>query len=72
MLFWWFPLTYLLNYELDESLEIKCDCNVIKGLNKSQKTEYLTALLHVYETQGDKKIIFSEIRHQHYLKAMTH
>ncbi len=53
--FWWFPLTYLLNYELDESLEIKCDCNVIKGLNKSQKTEYLTALLHVYETQGDKK-----------------
>lgn len=50
-LFWWFPITYLLYYELDESLELKCDYMVIKNMTSSQKKEYLSALLHVYENQ---------------------
>lgn len=51
-LFWWFPLTYLLYHELDESLELKCDYMVLKDMTTCQRNDYLTALIHVYEHQN--------------------
>lgn len=51
-LFWWFPFTYLLYHGLDESLEIKCDLTIISKITTAQKKEYMTALLHVYESQS--------------------
>ena len=52
-IFWWFPFTYLLYYELDESLELKCDYIVTQNMTASQKADYLSALLHVYESQPE-------------------
>lgn len=51
--FWWFPFTWLLCHELDDSLELKCDSTLIQKMTPTQKSEYLTALLHAYEKQTE-------------------
>lgn len=57
-IYWWNPCVYLLNKELNQTLEIKCDLTVIKDMNKNQQADYLSAIVTSIKQAGDndKKI----------------
>ena len=44
-IFWWNPVVYLLKYDLDNILEIKCDRSVIKSKKKAEIITYGEILL---------------------------
>ena len=44
---WWNPLVFLLRYNLNQTLELKCDVSVTKSLSLEQRLDYAEALLHV-------------------------
>lgn len=44
-IFWWNPVSYLLLKDLEQSLELKCDMNVTKNMNLTEKGEYMTTIL---------------------------
>lgn len=44
-LFWWNPLSYLLLKDLEQSLELKCDCHVLKKWSVEKKCTYMTAVI---------------------------
>ena len=46
-LLWWNPLVYLLIYDLDHALEIRCDIKVISDLNKTQRVDYYSMLYRI-------------------------
>ena len=46
-LFWWNPVVYQFQKTLDQLLELRCDANVTKSLDKDEKALYLTAILDV-------------------------
>ena len=50
-IFWWNPFVYLLNYELEDSLELKCDLTLTHNMTDIQKADYLHTLLSMYECQ---------------------
>lgn len=45
VLFWWNPMVYLLEKELDKILEIRCDLAVVDKMNKREKIQYLDTIL---------------------------
>ena len=47
VIYWWNPLIYLLNAEVDNLLEIRADAFVTKDLDEAHKIEYLSCLLSV-------------------------
>lgn len=47
VIYWWNPLIYLLNAEVDNLLEIRADAFVTKDLYEAHKIEYLSCLLSV-------------------------
>lgn len=51
-IFWWFPFTYLLYTQLDESLELRCDYHVTQHMTNAEKSTYLSALLQAYTQQN--------------------
>lgn len=57
-IYWWNPCVYLLNKELNQTLEIKCDLTVIKDMNKNQQADYLSAIVTSIKQAGsnDRKI----------------
>ena len=48
-LYWWNPIVYLLKKDLNQSLEIRCDSLVTKGISKEQRADYLSAMLSLYK-----------------------
>lgn len=44
---WWNPLVFLLRHNLNQTLELKCDAGVMKGLDPEQRVNYAEALLRV-------------------------
>jgi beta-lactamase regulating signal transducer with metallopeptidase domain len=54
-LFWWNPLIYIFQKELDNLLEIRCDAGVIKKLPDEEKSDYLMSILAVIKKASDKK-----------------
>ena len=44
-IFWWNPLSYLLLKDLEQSLELKCDYNVLKDWSVEDKCEYMSAVI---------------------------
>lgn len=54
-IFWWFPFTYLLYTQLDESLELRCDYHVTQHMTNDEKSTYLSALLQAYTQQNSFK-----------------
>ena len=46
-LFWWNPLIYLFKVNLDQTLEIKCDMQMIKGMSETETVGYLESLLAI-------------------------
>lgn len=45
-IFWWNPTAYLLLKDLEQSLELKCDMKVSEQMVKSEKSKYLSVILH--------------------------
>ena len=53
--FWWNPAVYLLDRDVEQMLEIKCDLAVTDGRSKSEKIAYLTAILSALRDGGEEK-----------------
>lgn len=49
---WWNPLIFLLRHNLNQTLELKCDAGVMKGLDPEQRVNYAEALLRVLTICG--------------------
>jgi beta-lactamase regulating signal transducer with metallopeptidase domain len=52
--FWWNPIVYLFQKELDNLLEIRCDAGVIKKLPVEEKAAYLSSILAVMRKASEK------------------
>ena len=54
LIFWWNPVVYLLQKDLEQNLEIKCDLSVARTLCSKERAEYLRTIL-VLMKQSDRK-----------------
>lgn len=45
IIFWWNPVVYLLQKDLEQTLELKCDRVIAQTLNAQERTAYLRAIL---------------------------
>lgn len=45
IVFWWNPFVYLLNKNLDETLELKCDLSITSKMSNLEKSNYLETIL---------------------------
>ena len=45
IIFWWNPVVYLLQKDLEQTLELKCDHAIAQTLNAKERTAYLRAIL---------------------------
>lgn len=52
--FWWNPLVYLLEVDVEDILEIKCDLAVTKHFCKRKKTQYMHVLKQVLKDADDE------------------
>lgn len=50
-IFWWNPITYLMNYNIENALEFNCDLTVVKTLDNEKKAEYLSTILYVMKNR---------------------
>lgn len=49
--FWWNPIAYLLQKDLDQILEMKCDLNVTESLSKPEIARYLQTIVNQLKRQ---------------------
>jgi beta-lactamase regulating signal transducer with metallopeptidase domain len=49
IVFWWNPIVHIFMQELDCLLEVRCDANMIKHMNKNEKILYMKSLLFMSE-----------------------
>jgi hypothetical protein len=54
-IFWWNPIIYVFQKELDKLLEIRCDTRVLTKLSDTEKSDYLLAILSVIKKASDEK-----------------
>lgn len=54
IIFWWNPVVYLLQKDLEQNLEIKCDLSVARTLCSKERAEYLRTILALMK-QSDRK-----------------
>lgn len=54
-IFWWNPVVHLLEKDIDQVLELKCDACIIADLSKAEVTDYLQTILRqiVEEAEGN-------------------
>lgn len=55
-IFWWNPLTYLLEKDLAQLLEIKCDLTITERLGKTEVADYLSAIVAVLRREQERGI----------------
>lgn len=53
-IFWWNPVVYLLQKDLEQNMEIKCDLSVARTLCSRERAEYLRTILALMK-QSDRK-----------------
>ncbi len=54
IIFWWNPVVYLLQKDLEQTLEIKCDLSVAQTLNEKECAAYLRTILSLMKQTGRK------------------
>ncbi len=54
-IFWWNPIAYLLNTDIEDTLELKCDLKAAGGLRYEERAAYLSAILDVIQNTADKE-----------------
>lgn len=47
-IYWWNPIVYLLQKELNQSIEIRCDLSVTRYLNENERADYLGVMLDAF------------------------
>ena len=52
-IYWWNPIAFYLQRNLNQSLEICCDMRVIKNYSKDNKIDYLETILQEYKRNMD-------------------
>ena len=52
---WWNPPVFLLKHNLNQTLELKCDENVMKQLRPEQRVDYAEALVNVIKLCTEKE-----------------
>lgn len=52
-IFWWNPFIYLMQRNLDEILEIKCDLCVVSTMDNREKADYLSVIISSLEKAPD-------------------
>lgn len=52
--FWWNPMVYLLEKDIDQVLEIKCDNTVVSGLTKMETVQYMQTILSLLAAAEEK------------------
>lgn len=57
--FWWNPFIWLLYYDLEQTLEIKCDITATSKMNVEQKTGYLETIIKVLKSFENKEKSFN-------------
>jgi len=53
--YWWNPFVYLLQRDLEQILEIKCDLAITKDINNEKKADYLETILSSIKEVRDKE-----------------
>lgn len=64
-IFWWNPITYLLNANIENTMELNCDLTTTNSLDDEKKAEYLSTILYVMKSR--KK----PFDNKHFLKRMN-
>ena len=54
-LFWWNPAVYLLQKDVEQLLELRCDASVTRNLTKAEKNAYLTVLLNAVKHAASRE-----------------
>lgn len=54
ILFWWNPLIYIFNKDVDHIFEIQCDLRTISPMEKNERVEYLESILNMVKKTQDK------------------
>ena len=54
IIFWWNPVVYLLQKDLEQTLEIKCDLSVARTLDEQERAAYLRTILSLMKQTGRK------------------
>ena len=55
-LLWWDPLVYLLRYNLNQTLELKCDAKVTREFPEEERLSYAEALMNTLRVCGRKSV----------------
>ena len=55
-LLWWDPLVYLLRYNLNQTLELKCDAKVTRAFQEEERLSYAEALMNTLRVCGRKSV----------------
>lgn len=50
-IFWWNPVTYVLNHNMENTLELNCDLTVVNSLDHEKRAEYLSTILYVMKNR---------------------
>ena len=56
ILFWWNPFSYLLKANLGDTLEVKCDLNVVRCFNDVDKLHYAETVARFMTDSADRKV----------------
>ena len=48
VIYWWNPCIYLLKKEVEQSMEMRCDSEVIRGMERDEVADYMTTLLTIF------------------------
>ena len=54
MIFWWNPVVYLLQKDLEQTLEIKCDLAVARTLNHRERADYLRTIISLMKRSKNR------------------
>jgi beta-lactamase regulating signal transducer with metallopeptidase domain len=52
-LFWWNPITYVLNKQVEQTLEIKCDLHMTRHMRTEDKRTYLKTLIQAVKQEKE-------------------
>lgn len=58
-LLWWHPLSYTLRVDLDHSLEVKCDTDIISKMSDSDRIKYFEMIKNISSVTANKPNAFT-------------
>lgn len=58
IVFWWNPLVYIIKHDLDNILEMRCDCSVTKDFADAEKLNYVETALKAVKRVDSKRASF--------------